>query len=67
MKKVLLSVIYLSPSQNNNECDLFLFNFEKLLNDIIKRKPFLWVIKGDFKATSSSWWPKGINTTEISK
>ena len=66
-KKVILSVIYRSPIQNNSEFDLLLSNFEKLLTDINKRKPFLSVITGDFNARSSSWWPKDINTTEGSK
>ena len=66
-KKVILSVIYRSPIQNNSEFDLLLSNFEKLLTDINKRKPFLSVITGDFNARSSSWWPKDIITTEGSK
>ena len=36
-KKVIMSVIYRSPSQNNNEFDLFLYNFEKPLSNISKR------------------------------
>ena len=60
-KKLIVSVIYRSPSQNNSEFDLFLSNFLKLLTDINKRKPFLFVITSDF---NSSWWPKDINTTE---
>ena len=59
--------MYRSPSQNNSEFDLFLSNFEKLLIDINKRKPFLSVITGDFNARSSSWWLKDVNTTEGSK
>ena len=54
-KKVIVSVIYCSPSQNNSEFDLFLSNFEKLLSNISKRKPSLSVITGDFNARSSSW------------
>ena len=65
--KVIVSVIYRSPSQNNSEFDLFLFNFEKLVSDINERKPFLPVITGDFNARSSSWWSKDIDTTEGSK
>ena len=42
-------------------------NFEKLLSDINKRKPFLSAITADFNARSSSWWPKDIDTTEGSK
>ena len=59
-KKVIVSVIYRSPSQNNNEFDSFLSNFEKLLSDISERKPFLSVIARDFNAGSSSWWSKDI-------
>ena len=63
-KKVIVSVIYCSPSQNNSELDLFLSIFVKLLSDISKRKPYLFVIIGDFNARSSFWWPKDVNTTE---
>ena len=66
-KKVIVSVIYRFPSQNNSEFDLFLSNFEKLLSDVSKRKPSLCVITGDFNVRSTSWWLKDINTTEGSK
>ena len=49
-----MSVIYRSPSQNINESELCLSNFEQLLNDVNKRKPSLSVITGDFHARSSS-------------
>ena len=65
-KKVIVSVIHRSPNQNISEFDLFLSNFEKFLSDINKHKPFLSIITGDFNARSS-WWPKGIDTTEGSK
>ena len=66
-KKVIVSVIYRSSSQNNSELYLFLSNFEKLLSSISKRKPSLSVITGEFNARPSSWWPKDISTTEESK
>ena len=53
-KKVIVSVIYRSPSQSDSKFDLFLLNFEKLLRDIHERKPFLSVITRDFNARSSS-------------
>ena len=59
-KKVLISAIYRSPNQNKNEFNLFLENFEQLLGEINKRKPYLSIITGDF----SSWWSEDINTTE---
>ena len=57
----------LLPSQSYSEFCLFLSNFEKLLSNINKRKPFLSVIIGDFNARSSSWLPKDTDTTEGSK
>ena len=66
-KKVIVCVIYHSPSQNNSQFDLFLSNFEKLLSEINECKPFLSVITGDLNARSSSWWSKDIDTTEGSK
>ena len=65
-KKVIVSVIYRSPSQNNSEFDLFLSNFEKPLSDINERKPFLSVITGDFNSKPGRW-SKDIDTTEGSK
>ena len=63
-KKVIVSVVYRSPSQNNDEFGLFLSNLEKLFSDINKLKPSLSVVTGDFNARSSSWWSDDINTTE---
>ena len=62
--KVIVSVIYRSPSQTNDEFGLFLSSLEKLFNDINKFKPSLSIVTGDFNARSSSWWSDDINTTE---
>ena len=62
--KVIVSVIYRSPSQTNDEFGLFLSNLEKLFSDINKLKPSLSVVTGDFNARSSSWWSDDISTTE---
>ena len=66
-KKVIVSVIYRSPSQSINEFDSFLSNPEKLVSDINNRKLALSIITGDFNATSQSWWSNNINTTEEPK
>ena len=63
-KKVVVSVIYRSPSQNDCEFDSFLRSVERLLGDIKKSKPFLSGITGDFNARSSYWWSEDINTSE---
>ena len=66
-KKIIVPIIYRSPSQNNSELDSFLSNLEQLLRDISKCKPTVFVIKGDFNARSSSWWSEDINTSEGTK
>ena len=63
-KRVIVSVIYRSPSQNNSEFDSFLRSVERLLSDIKKIKPFLSVITGDFNARTLCWWSEDINTSE---
>ena len=63
-KKVIVSVVYRSPSQNSNQFELFLSKLENLLSDINKRKSSLSVVTGDFDARSSSWLCNDINTIE---
>ena len=65
--KVLVSVIYRSPSQNNCEIESFVTKFDYLLSEINKCKPSLAVITGDFNARSPAWWIKDVHTTEGSK
>ena len=43
-KKMMVCVIYRSPSQNGYEFDTFLSNFLRLLNDINNGKPSLSVV-----------------------
>ena len=43
-KKVMVSVIYRSPSQTHDEFDAFLSNLQLLLNDINYQKPSLSVV-----------------------
>ena len=62
--KVIVSVIYRSPSQTNDEFGLFLSSLEKLFSDINKLKPSLSVVTGAFNARSSSSWFDNINATE---
>ena len=53
-RKIIVSAIYRSSSQSGSELDLFLSNFEKILSDICRRKPPLYVITGNFNAISCS-------------
>ena len=63
-KKMIVSVIYRSPSQSNREFNSFLSSFEQLLSKISKRKRTVFIITGDFNARSSSWWSNDTNTLE---
>ena len=59
-KNAILPVIYLFPSQDNDDIS----HFQHLLSDINKRKLSLSVFTGDFNARSSSWRSNDINTTD---
>ena len=63
-KKIIVYVIYCSPSQSNREFNSFLSSFEQLLSEISKRKPTVSIITGDFNARSSNWWSNDTNTLE---
>ena len=66
-KKIIISSLHRSPSQNSEEFESFLTNFEHLLSDINARKPSVSVILGDFNARSTSWWSSDIDSLEGSK
>ena len=66
-KKIIVSAIYRSPSQNNSEFDSFLPNLELLLRDISKGEQTVSVITADFNARFSSSWSEDINTSEGTK
>ena len=58
----MVSVVYRSPSQNDNEFDTLLSNVQKVLHD--NSKPSLSVVAGDLNSRCSSWWSNDINTAE---
>ena len=68
-KKIIISSLYRSPSQNSEEFESFLTNFEHLLSDINSCKSSVSVILGDFNANwwSTSWWSSDIDSLESSK
>ena len=49
-KKITISSLYRCSSQNSEEFESFLTNFEHLLSDIEARKSSVSVILGDFNA-----------------
>ena len=54
-KQCNITLIYRSPSQSSEELDIFLSNFEFLLDYIASRNPFISIIIIDFNARSNNW------------
>ena len=54
-KKGYIAVLYRSPSQTNTVFNDFLWNFEKLLQELSALNPDFSLILGDFNARSKSW------------
>ena len=56
--------LYRSPSQTQDEFDIFLISFEQLIGDIIAQKPLFVLITGDFNVRSTNWWKNDLPTSE---
>ena len=63
-KKCIIRTAYRSPSQNSDEFESFLSNFEFLLQDISNRNPYLTLLLGGYNARNTEWWHHDITTTE---
>ena len=63
-RKCIIGTVYRSPSQNSDEFESFLLNFEFLLQDISNRNPYLTLLLGDYNARNTNWWHHDITTTE---
>ena len=63
-KKCIIGTVYRSPSQNSDECESFLSNFEFLLQDISNCNPYLTLLLGDYNARNANWWHHDITATE---
>ena len=63
-KKYIIGTVYRSPSQNSDEFESFLSNFEFLLQDISNRNLYLTLLLGDYNARNTNWWHHDITTTE---
>ena len=64
IKKVVIPVLYRSPSQNRLEFDTFISNFEKMLGDIHSFKSDFSIILGDINARLNNWWVGYTQTSE---
>ena len=56
--------LYRSPSQTQDEFDIFLVSFEQLIGDIIAKNPLLVLITDDFNVISTNWWKNDLSTSE---
>ena len=63
-RKCIIGTVYRSPSQNSDEFESFLSNFEFLLQDISNRNPYLTLLLGDYNARNTNWWHHDITTLE---
>ena len=52
------------PSQTQDEFDIFLVSFEKLIGGIIAKNPLFALITGDFNARSTNQWKNDLSTSE---
>ena len=52
------------PSQTQDEFDIFLISFEKLIGGIIAKNPLFVLITGDFNARSTNHWKNDLSTSE---
>ena len=53
--KCIIGTVYRSPSQNSDEFESFLSNFEFVLQDISNRNPYLTLLLGDYNSRNTKW------------
>ena len=54
-KKCTIGTVYRYPSQNSDELESFLLNFEFLPQDISNRNSYLTLLLGDYNARNTKW------------
>ena len=55
-KKYFFTILYRSPSQSQEELEVFINKFELMLSKKASENPYCVVITGDFNARSAQWW-----------
>ena len=55
-KKYFFVVVYRSPSQDQQESENFMFNFELMLSKMSTENPYAVIITRDFNYRSTQWW-----------
>ena len=59
--------LYRSPSQTQDEFDIFLISFEQLICDINAKNRLFVLITGDFNVRSTNWWKNYLSTSEATQ
>ena len=57
--------LYRSPSQNQDDFQVFIDNLEMNLETLAQRNPFLMVVIGDFNAKSKHWCSQDSNNFKV--
>ena len=63
-KKYFFVVLYRSPSQSQNEFQVFMNNFELMLSKMSDENPYCVIVTGDLNCRSSHWWENDIDNEE---
>ena len=63
-KKCIIGTVYRSTSQDSDEFESFLPNFEFLLQDIYNHNPYLTLLLDDYNARNTKCWHHDIAATE---
>ena len=56
--------LYRSPTQTQDEFEIFLIIFEQLIGDIIAKNPLFVLNTSDFHVRSTNWWKNDLSVSE---
>ena len=60
-KKGFVTCLYRSPTQTEDETNIFISGFEQICSSIALESPLFCLITGDLNAKGNNWWQDGIN------
>jgi len=63
-KKLVLCLLYRSPSQDSDEFSVFKQKWEETLSNINNISPTISIFIGDFNARNSDWWTGDVTNTQ---
>ena len=63
-KKLILCLLYRSPSQNSDEFEVFKDKLEETFNNVNNESPTISIFIGDFNVRNSDWWSGDITNPQ---